>query len=402
MSSGNAAWVHVPVAQQAGGTWVDAIWRQRLQESPQAGMAVPESPPPRERIEVVRGMDAARDINRLYQQRGWTDGLPVVPPTMDLVSEMVRLSGLPRDSIVAELDPLKGEATVERVAANAVMAGCKPEYFPVVLAAVRGIASPEFNLRGVQTTDENVAPLMIVSGPLAAELGINGGIGALGPGWPANATIGRALRLVMSNIGGGWPGLVSLAGIGQPARYTLCLAENHASSPWPPLHTDVGYAPEKSVLTLLRAESCVNVTGELEELASVMGSATSAFSLLHGGNVAVIVAPATAKRLAAQGWSKADVADYLYEHGRIAPEKWPGLWVRRHIASTYGLLPWVEEAERAGGPMPVVESPRNIIVFVAGGDATIAQQVYFPTWGFPPCRLSIPINMPADWKSHVE
>ena len=402
MSGGAAAWVHVPVAQQAGGMWIDEVWRERLAETPLVGMSVPPEAPPRQRIEVVRGVDAGREVDRLFYQRGWTDGLPIVPPTLARVAEMVRWSALAGDSVLAELDPLKGQASVERVAANAVMAGCRPEYFPLVLAAVKGIADPTFNLRGVSTTDENVAPLMIVSGPLAAELGINGGLGALGPGWQANATIGRALRLIMSNIGGGWPGLVSLAGIGQPARYTLCVAENHAASPWAPLHADVGMRAEDSALTLLRAESCINVTGELEELASVMGSAASAFSMLHGGHVAVLVAPATARRLAGAGWSKADVASYLFEHGRIAPEQWRQLWVRRHIGQTYAMPDWIKRAEIVGGAIPVVESPRNIIVFVAGGEAPIAQQVYFPSWGFPACRLTMALNMPANWQSLVE
>ena len=136
-------------------------------------------------------------------------------------------------AVVAELDPLKGQASVEKIAANAVMAGCEPEHRPGVLAAVAAIAEPEFNLRGVQTTDENVAPLIIVSGPVARDLDINSGFGALGPGWRANAAIGRALRMVMNNIGGGWPGAVSFAGLGQPARYTLCPAETAAPRPAP-------------------------------------------------------------------------------------------------------------------------------------------------------------------------
>ena len=402
MSGGAAAWVHAPVAQQAGGMWIDEVWRQRLAETPLVGMPLPAQPPPRQRIEVVRSDDAEAAVGKLFYQRGWTDGLPIVAPTQGRVAEMVRFCGMTGDRVLAELDPLKGEATVERVAANAIMAGCRPEYFPLLLAAVRGIADPSFNLRGVSTTDENVAPLMIVSGPLAAQLGINAGLGALGPGWQANATIGRALRLIMSNVGGGWPGLISLAGIGQPARYTLCLAENHAASPWPPLHTDVGMRADQSALTLLRAESCINVTGELEELASVMGSAASAFSMLHGGHVAVLVAPATARRLAGMGWSKREVANYLFEHGRIAPAQWRGLWIRRHIGQTYGLPAWIRAAEAGGGAIPVVQGPQSIIVFVAGGEAPIAQQVYFPTWGFPACRLTLPLTMPTGWKAMVE
>ena len=183
-----------------------------------------------------------RRVNARFEARGWTDGLPIVPPTLPRVEAMCAAASRAPSDVLGEVEPLRGEATVEKIAANAVMAGCRPEHFPVVLAAVEAMLDPAFNMRGVQTTDENVAPLLIVSGPIAARLGINAGFGALGPGWRANAAIGRAVRLVMLNLGGGWPGAVSLAGLGQPGRYTLCLAER-ADSPWPPLHVELGYRP---------------------------------------------------------------------------------------------------------------------------------------------------------------
>ena len=217
---------------------------------------------------------------------------------------MLAQSPLERHASLGEMEPLGGVATVEKVAANAVMAGCRPEYFPVVLAAVAGHPRPAFNLRGVQTTDENVAPLLIVNGPAARRLGINAGWGALGPGWQANAAIGRAVRLVMNNLGGGWPGAVSFAGLGQPARYSLCLAEREDDTPWPPLHVELGYRPEQSTVTVLRAETVINVTGGLDELASVIGSAASLFGILHSGKAAVILSPFTAggsRRTAGRG-----------------------------------------------------------------------------------------------------
>ena len=140
----------------------------------------------------------------------------------------------------------------------------------------------------------------------------------------------------------------------------------------------------------MRAECVINVTGDLDDIADVMGSAASAFSLLHGGRVAVLLAPHTAACLAGAGKSKADVAQYLFERGRIASERWRRLWVRREIVPSYGAPEWVSRAE-AGGSIPVVESPDHIVIFVAGGDAPIAQHAYFPTWGFPACRITLPI-----------
>lgn len=386
----------MPVAQQVGGTWIHDVLRQRTE-----GAGAPSDPsagdPPRQRIEVVRADDPEARVDELFRLRGWTDGLPVVAPTMARVAEMLRCSPVPAGAVIGELGPLNGVATVEKIAANAVMAGCRPEYLPVVLAAVRGLADPAFNLRGVQMTDENVTPLLIVSGPLAAELGIHGGIGALGPGRQANATIGRALRLMMINIGGGAQGITSLAGIGQPGRYTLCLAEHATASPWPPLHTEAGLPPERSAVTLLRAECSINVTGDLDDIASVMGSAVSAFSALHGGCVAVLLAPATAERLHRLGMGKRDIAEHLFEHGRIPIAQWRRMWIRQQIVPNYGAPPWVQQAENEGRPIPVVERASDIVLFVAGGDAPIPQHVYFPTWGFPYCRIVQAIDLPRDW-----
>ena len=272
----------LPAGQRASGEWIDDTLRARAEEkgllarTPLAGQF------PRQRVELIRGADPTAEVNRLYLLRGWTDGLPIVPPTLGRIEEMLAQSPLERHASLGEMEPLGGVATVEKVAANAVMAGCRAEYFPVVLAAVQAILDPAFNLRGVQTTDENVAPLLIVSGPAARRLGINASWGALGPGWQANASIGRAVRLIMNNLGGGWPGAVSFAGLGQPARYSLCLAERE-DTPWPALHVELGYRPSQSTVTVLRAETVINVTGGLDELASVIGSAASLFGILHSG-----------------------------------------------------------------------------------------------------------------------
>ena len=376
-----ALWVVLPTGQRASGEWIDDTLRARAEEcgllarTPLAGKF------PRHRVEVIRAADPVDEVNALFEARGWTDGLPITPPTLARVEAMCASTTRASSEMLGEVEPLRGEATVEKIAANAVMAGCRPEYFVVVLAAVEAILEPAFNMRGVQTTDENVAPLLIVSGPLAARLGINAGFGALGPGWRANAAIGRAVRLVMLNLGGGWPGAVSLAGLGQPGRYTLCLAERE-DSPWPPLHVELGYRPEQSTVTVLRAETAINVTGGLAELASVMGSAASAFTMLYEGRVAVIVAPFVARRLAAEGWSKDDVRRWLHAQARVPVAAWQQWWLR---ATARSWPAWVTET---AGTVPVVKEPGDITVVVAGGDLAIPQLAYFPSWGFPPCRLT--------------
>jgi len=384
-----ALWVVLPTGQRASGEWIDDTLRQRVEErgllarTPLAGKF------PRHRVEVVRGADPVQEVNALFEARGWTDGLPVVPPTLARVQAMCAATTHVPSDVLGEVEPLRGVATVEKVAANAVMAGCEPPHFPVVLAAVEATLDPAFNMRGVQTTDENVTPLLIVSGPLAARVGINAGFGALGPGWRANAAIGRAVRLFMINLGGGWPGAVSLAGLGQPGRYTLCFAERD-DSPWPPLHVELGYRPEQSTVTVLRAETAINVTGGLPELASVMASAASAFTMRYEGLVAVVVAPFVARRLAAEGWSKDDVRRALYKDARVPVPVWQQWWLRTTAREWPA---WIRDAE-GSGLLPVVREPGDITVVVAGADLAIPQLAYFPSWGFPRCRVTREI-MPA-------
>ena len=347
---------------------------------------------PRQRVELIRGADPVSEVNRLFRERGWTDGLPIVPPTLARVDDMLGACPLERHAVLGEMEPLGGVASVEKVAANAVMAGCDPPHFPVVLAAVQAILDPAFNLRGVQTTDENVAPLLIVSGPVARRIGVNAGWGALGPGWPANAAIGRAVRLVMNNLGGGWPGAVSFAGLGQPARYSLCLAERE-DTPWPSLHVELGYRPEQSAVTVLRAETVINVTGGLDELASVIGSAASLFGILHGGKPGVILSPFTARRLAAEGRTRADVRRELYERGRLPAEVWRRSWIHATVRAA-DWPDWAVAAAAERGAIPAVREPDDLILIVAGADLPIPQHAYCPSWGHPPCRVTREIVSP--------
>ena len=228
---------------------------------------------------------------------------------------------------------------------------------------------------------------------MARELGINAGFGALGPGWQANAAIGRAVRLVMHNLGGGWPGAVAFAGLGQPGRYTLCLAENEAQSPWAPLQSS-GYRPAEH--GDVRAETVINVTGGLAEIASVMGTAASGFGILWSGRPTVLIAPAVAADCARRGMSKDDVRRFLWEHGRWSREDWQKSWLTERIVAGRRWPDWVEEAAKAGD-IPAARSPDDIVLVVAGGDIPIPQNAYCPSWGFPPACITREVRLPADW-----
>jgi hypothetical protein len=349
---------------------------------------------PKVRVEKVRyTRDATEEVNALFYNRGWTDGLPIVPPTRERVTEMLRGTDLPREHVVGVIESMRGQATVEKIAVNAVMAGCRPEYLPIILKVVEIIVDPAFDLLGVQTTDESVAPLIIINGPIAKQLNINASFGLLGPGRQANASIGRAVRFIMNNIGGSWPGLISQAATTHPGRYTLAFAENEDKNPWEPMHVELGFKKEANTVTVMRAESIINVTGNgLVELASVMGSLSSAFTARRGGKVAVVVAPWVAQGLAKQGWTKADVKKYLYENGRIPISE----LTKAAEPEKYTLPEWAKEFEKDGA-IPAVRSPDDITVLVAGGDLSIPQHVYFPTWGSP-FKVTKEIQLPARWQ----
>ena len=396
MNDETSLWIVLPAGQQAAGAWIDDTLKQRAAEQGLAAKVPLAGDFPRQRIEVVRGPGAEDRLQELFLRRGWSDGLPVVPPTVARVKAALAFTDRAPTEVLGEVEPLKGLATVEKIAANAVMAGCRPEYLPVVLAAVEGLLDPAFNLRGVQTTDENVTPLLVVNGPVTRALAVNGSFGVLGPGWQANAAIGRAIRLVMNNIGGGWPGAVAFAGLGQPGRYTLCLAENEAQSPWAPLHVEAGLAAEASAVTVTRAESVINVTGGLAEIASVMGSAASGFGILWSGRPTVLLAPAVAAECARGGMDKDDVRRFLWERGRWRREDWEKSWLTQRIVANRRWPEWVEEAARAGD-IPAARAPDDIVLVVAGGDIPIPQNAYCPSWGFPPARITREVRLPADW-----
>ncbi|MEX0340130.1 MAG: peroxiredoxin family protein [Arenibacterium sp.] len=198
------------------------------------------------RIEVA----PSDDVAEFMFDQGFSDGLPLVPPTPERVQRMLQGTKRGSQDLIAVVPPNMGEATVEKIAINAVMAGCKPEYLPVVIAALEAVCTDEFNIHGVTATTMGAAPVMIVNGPIRHKIGMNMTLGALGAGNRANATIGRALRLIVRNVGGASTGGVERSTLGNPMKFTMCFAEAEEKSPWPPLHVERGFAPEDSVVTV--------------------------------------------------------------------------------------------------------------------------------------------------------
>lgn len=243
--------------------------------------------------------------------RGWTDGLPVVPPTEARVLRMLRGTTRAPDEVVAVVPPDLVECTVEKVAVNAVMAGCKPEYLPVVLAAVEAACTDEFNAHGLLATTYFSGPVVVVNGPVAARIGMNSGVNALGQGNRANATIGRALQLVIRNVGGGRPGEVDRATLGNPGKYTFCFAEDEAGSPWEPLSVARGFAAGTSTVTLFAGEGPRGMIDQLsrtpESLARSLAAALRGVAhhkLVFAFDAMLVVSPEHARVFREAGWSR--------------------------------------------------------------------------------------------------
>jgi hypothetical protein len=310
-------------------------------------------------------------------KRGWSDGLPMVPPTRAAVDAMIAAGGLHKDCALGEIPPLNGVATIEKLAANAVMAGCLPEYFPLVIAAVKGILNSDFNLDGVQTTTGNVAPVIIVNGPIRNKLAINCGANVLGQGWRANATVGRALRLIMTNIGGATPGLFDKSTVGQPAKYTFCFGENEEESPWPPLHVDRGLGASMSTVSIT---GCSGVYSAVDMASQTAKGLLKTFALTMIGGLAsgvtstevmFVVCPEHAAIFAAEGFSKGAIRRELFAMARVPWEKISD--ENLELLSKRRPLWFKNDGLREIG---AVDRPEDIWLVVAGGAG--AKSAYIP------------------------
>jgi thiol-disulfide isomerase/thioredoxin len=268
------------------------------------------------RVELASAED---EVEAMYE-RGWTDGLPVVPPTRERVLRM--LSGTSRDpsEVVAVVPPDLVECTVEKVAVNAVLAGCRPEYLPVVLACLDAACTDEFNIHGLLATTWFSGPVAVVNGPIAARIGMNSGVNALGQGNRANGTIGRALQLIVRNVGGGRPGGVDRSTLGNPGKYTFCFAEREADSPWEPLSVERGVAPGVSAVTLFAGSGVQGVTDQIsrtpESLARSLAACLRVVAhpkLALTWDALLVVSPEHARTFRTAGWSKARLKAELGE-----------------------------------------------------------------------------------------
>ncbi len=300
---------------------------------------------------------------RACHDLGWTDGLPVVLPTAQRVAAMLAGLGDP-DAVIAAMPPTGYPVTNRAMAANAVMAGCTAEHLTVLTALVRAVCVPSFNLNGIATTTGPSTPFAVVSGAAAAGAGLNSGRGALGPGCRANASIGRALRLLLTNVGGARPGEVGKSIMGQPGRYTMCIAENEAASPWEPLHVTLGLQAGDSAVTVLGATGTMDVLtprSDVDAMLTLFGDSLAYLGnpnvVMGSGTIAVLVSPGHARAMSRAGLSKSDAAAEIWARSSIPLGRFP--------ESAYPDPPY-EFIERAGRIYPVA-GPAQVYLIVVGG-----------------------------------
>lgn len=315
-------------------------------------------------------MNTTVDEFEFFLEKQWSDGLPVVTPTEARVQRMLSCTRRSPDELIGNIPPAMEPATVRTVAIHAVMAGCKTEYLPVVLGGISLILREEFNMNGVQGTMHGVAPLMIVNGPYAQKIGLHGGNGCFGPGFRANATIGRAIRLMLTNLGGGIPGVGSATVFSTPLRYTACLTENTERSPWETIAESRGYAPSDNVITCAMVESprlCYDdVSQEPQRLLTGIAdsmAAMSSWNMHVRSDMVVAMGPEQATICAKAGMSRADVHAELRKLAgrRVRDLKNGGNW-RRERALKINVDPDNDDFF-----VPVIKDERDLHLVVAGG-----------------------------------
>jgi hypothetical protein len=325
-----------------------------------------------------------------YYERGWTDGLPVVPPTDESIAAMLAGAGLDGTETVGAIVERGVVVGAEKLAINAVMAGCRPEYFPVVVAGVRGLCHPDFAYHGPASSTGGSAMVLIVSGPIGRRIGINAGNNAFGQGTRANATIGRAVRLAMMNVMSTRPGLLDRATLGNPGKYSFCFAESQTPHPWEPLHVERGLRAEQSAVTVYASNSLCQVYNQLaaepEPLLRCFADALCNLGTpnLRGFNQSLVVLAGEHADVLGK-WSKAQVREFLVAHARRAVADLKRAGRRPGTVEPGDETTWKHAFER----------PEDVILVRAGGEAG-SWSACLPGWGNKWTRsVTVPIE-PGD------
>jgi hypothetical protein len=377
--------------RERAGRLYDSVLQQLNKVPPQRAMEV--------RIASADRLLAPADPAELqlwFFERRLSDGFPVIAPTAAAVAEMVAGSRRSGGEFIGIIPPRLGIATVEQIAINAVMAGCRPQHMPVLITAVEAMLEPRFNLASLQATTHPVAPLLIVHGPIARALGMNAGAGAFGPSSMANAVMGRAVRLILWNIGGGWAGTADRSTQGSPSKYSYCIAENIEASPWGSFITDRGLPEGTNAVTVFGCEPPHNVNdhehGDAEGILHVAADVLRAlgnntwFIAWHGQKeLMLVLGPEHAASIADSGWSRRHVREYLFSAVARRRDELAsgGMYLMRDWTPALNML-------ALDALVPMVPRAEDILVLVAGGAGK--HSAVLPSFG---ATVSVTREIPA-------
>jgi hypothetical protein len=330
------------------------------------------------------------EVCRFFYKKGWSYGMPIIPPTQEAVNEMLTGTDLPPDRIIARISPRFGKATVEKIAINAVMAGCLPTAMPVLIAVVQAMMDPKIHLEGWTCSVASWAPLLIINGPIRHDLHVNSGVALMSPYYRANATIGHALGLIIMNVGGVRPGLEDNSVIGHEGRFGMCIAENEEASPWNPLHTDYGLKKDDSSVTLFWPSIRMEFKGN--NAVSMLSALCNIESIGFDPGGAFIMTPEYAQILASEGWTKKDIISYIIEYSRKPASEFNIRWLKanNHLPKTVPLPVNPAHSTRR------FFSDEHVFIVVAGGGG-IRGEAYCGggDHGGPVSRK---ILLPGNWK----
>ena len=354
---------------------------------------------------------AVENMEKHFLQNRWSDGFPIVPPTEEAVSQMLTGTDLPRHHVVGLVEPEATEATVEKIAINAVMAGCRPQYLPVVIAAVAAIADPKFDLRGCQCTAGPVSPLLIVSGSrLIEQLNINDSYSTVGPGWRANSTIGRAIRLIMINLGQAWPGKNDMKSYGSPFKFVMLMAEDEDiyQGAWEPLRVAEGFDDNQPTVSVYPAVTWQpqHIAPEIRNTEGIVNALAKQGKVKYddmykawGMENVVVLSPGAFDAIRKEGYSRKDIQQKFYETVRVPCCEFYRGTEPSSDAAPVPIPDWIVDQCKADSNalVPLLPGPEAMKIVAAGGPGPVLA-LYLGTWGWGQAHfVTKPVKLPEKW-----
>lgn len=351
-------------------------------------------PPSDDARHVFHG--STQEVNRFFYRRGWGDGLPLVPPTDAAVAEMLTGTDLPVGHLLGEIAPRMGKATVEKIAINAVMAGALPIHLPVILAGVEAFLDPLGKFGTFNVSTGSWAPFWVVNGPIRHDARINSGSGALSPGDIANAAIGRAMGLIVKNIGGARKGVEDMGVLGNPLKYSSVMAENDEDNPWTPLHAEAGFQASDNAVTLFYPNCFSQIWPYRSDDKGILDGIIYNIQPGRGGLTCIILTPDHARTLARKGWTKQMIKAYIAEYARV-----PAYRHRSFYDTGTGLVQPGTVPFNAMDSMAIIRDPDHVRLVVAGGPGAFIGIAASASIGG--CKfVTKKIELPRAWEALVK